>query len=513
MIAAKILRFIFLASLLIFSLDACRRNPSGSGSLLIIHSNDTHGTYLPYTIEADGIQRMVGGMEAVSHYLNVLRNGEKNVLLIDTGDVMTGTLATKLEYRGAKGGVMMEFMNLLGYDVWCPGNHAFDQGQENVKALVKLASFPTVLCNLVYEGKNELFFPEAYHIFEIGSMKVGVIGVIEEKFKVEVDKKSTIGLEVHPVIATLKPYVDLLDKQTDLLIVLAHGRFDTAEQIAQDISGIDVILVAQENGRFEVVNDVLLKSTLGHQRTLGTLHLEVGKDKIVEYDEDMVRLWADIDLKPAPEIKALVLEFKTLIDSEYGRVIGECREDRTRKGYPVESALGNWITDAMRWKTGAEVAFQNSGGIRADISSGPITVADIYEISPFNNTLVLFELTGQQIKDGLETDVERDWDRLQVSGITYAYHPKEVRPFGHRVESVEVGGLLLVQNGKVLHPDRVYTAVTNDYVFGQAQAKYFGYPLKSMRDTELPLNQALMDWLAKNKLLVCEIEGRIVVLK
>jgi len=509
----RILMPLLLCLSLIYILTACKAGPAGEGSLLIIHSNDTHGTFLPYALDADDNKRMVGGMEAVSHYVHELKKGGDKALLIDAGDVMTGTLATKLVYKGARGGVMMEFMNLLGYDVWCPGNHAFDQGQENAKALIGLASFPTVLCNLVYRESKGLFCPEPYHIFDLGSLKVGVMGVMEELFLIEVDKKNTVGLEVLPVIPTVKSYMPLLDKKTDLVVVLAHGKFDIAEEIAREVSGVDVILVAQEDGRFKEINGVLLKSTLGHQRTLGVLRLEVRNDKVDNYDEDLLWLWADADLKPAPEIRDLVRELKALVSTEYGRIIGECRKDRTRGGSPVESVLGNWITDAMREKTGADIAFQNSGGIRADIASGPITIADIYAVSPFNNTLIVFEITGRQIKDGLEYEVERDWDRLQVSGLTYAYFPKTVQSFGQRVETVEVGGRSLVQKGKVLDPDRIFKAVTNDYVFGQAKDKYFGFPLKLVRDTGFPLNQVLLDWLEENEILVCEIENRINVLE
>ena len=112
-----------------------------------------------------------------------------------------------------------------------------------------------------------------------------------------------------------------------------------------------------------------------------------------------------------------------------------------------------------------DIAFQNSGGIRADISAGPITIADIHAISPFNNTLVVFEMTGEEVKKALEVDVERGWDRLQVSGIKYKHYPKEAKPQGQRVEYIEVGGEVLVQQGEVLLPDRIYTVTTNDYVF------------------------------------------------
>jgi 2',3'-cyclic-nucleotide 2'-phosphodiesterase (5'-nucleotidase family) len=492
---------------------SCARSQSEPETLLIIHSNDTHGTFLPYSLKIDESKRLVGGMEAASHYINELRKTEPNSLLIDTGDVMTGTLATKLEYNGVKGGVMIEFLNRLGYDIWCLGNHAFDQGQENARALLSLASFPTVLCNLVYKDTEELFAPKPYAVLTVGGLKVGIIGVMEERFMIEVDKKYIEGLTVLPVVPTLNSYLNDLDKQTDLIIVLVHGKFPTGELIAEKTTGIDLILLAHENGEFKDVNGILLKSTLGHQRTLGTLTLRVMNDEILSYEQDLEWLWADVDLSPEPGISALVQEMDALVKAEYDRVIGRCEFDWTREACPVENVLGNWITDAMRWKTGADIAFQNSGGIRSDIEAGPITIADIHSISPFNNTLVVFEMTGEELKAALEEDVERDWDRLQVSGIKYKHFLKESKPQGQRVEYVDVGGEVLVRKGEVLLPDRIYTVTTNDYVFNMAKEKYFGFSPNLVQEKGLLLTQVLTEWIEKHEVLICEAEDRITLIK
>lgn len=499
--------FILLVSL------ACTQSQSEPETLLIIHSNDTHGVFLPYKLKVDETKRLVGGMEAASHYINDLRKSEPNSLLIDTGDIMTGTLASKIEYKKVKGGVMMEFLNRLGYDVWCLGNHAFDQGQDNAKALLSLASFPTVMCNLVYKDNQQLFAPKPYTVLKIGRLNVGIIGVMEERFMIEVDKKYTEGLEVLPVVPTLKSYLEDLDKQTDLIIVLVHGKFGVGEIIAGEVIGIDLILVAQENGLFKEINGILLKSTFGHQRTLGTLELKVKDDEIQSYEQDLKWLWADGDLSPEPEISALVRKIDALVKAEYDRVIGRCEFDWTREGSPIENVLGNWITDAMRWKTGVDIALQNSGGIRSDILAGPITIADIHAISPFNNTLVVFEMTGEEVKKCLELDVERGWDRLQVSGIKYSHFPKDAKPQGQRVEYIEVGGEVLVRNGEVLLPDRIYTVSTNDYVFNLAKEKYFGFVPDLVREKGLLLTQVLTEWIEKYEVLVCEIEGRITLLE
>ncbi|MBM3285186.1 MAG: hypothetical protein FJY81_04875, partial [Candidatus Aminicenantes bacterium] len=178
-----------------------------------------------------------------------------------------------------------------------------------------------------------------------------------------------------------------------------------------------------------------------------------------------------------------------------------------------ESALGNWITDIMRWKTGAQIAFHNSRGIRADIAAGPVKKADIFNVSPFHNSLVVFHLSGQQLKEALEYDVERGWDRLQISGIRYRHYPKQAKPYGERVFQVEVDGEILVRSGRVLLPKKIYTVVSNDYLVSQAREKYFGFAVENPRNTGFPLDITLMEWLEKHGVIDAAVEGRIAEIK
>jgi 2',3'-cyclic-nucleotide 2'-phosphodiesterase (5'-nucleotidase family) len=449
-------------------------------------------------------------MEATCHYINAIKEKEGHVFYVDTGDIMTGTLATELEYKDVTGGLMIEFLNKLGCDVWCFGNHDFDLGPNNALGLARLANFPTVMSNIVYKKTGKCLPVKPYHIASIGELNVGFIGVMSERFMIEVLKERIADLDVLQVVPTLRSKIPELDKKTDLIVVMFHGKYHEALDVAKNVSGIDIILVASEEGGFEKVNGVLIQSTLGHQRSLGYLKVDVQDDSVVDYEGKQLWLWADDQLKPSSEITALVKRVDDAIGSEYAKVIGEAKRDHSKDGESVENTLGNWITDAMRWKTGAELGFQNSGGIRNDILAGPITKGNIFEVSPFRNTLVLFELTGKEIKDLLEHDVEKDWDRLQISGLCYSYHDKRSKPMGKRIVRITVNGEILVKEGKVLHPDKVFTVVSNNYLVGQAKDKYFGFPVRESEDIGILINQVLISWLEKHEYLDYKIEGRIV---
>jgi 5'-nucleotidase/UDP-sugar diphosphatase len=480
-----------------------------SETVVFLHSNDIHGIYKPYKIKTDEGERWVGGMEACSHYINAVREKENHVFFIDTGDIMTGTPAAELEYKGVNGGFMIEFLNLLNCDIWCFGNHEFDLGLENALGLSRLAEFPTVMANLVYKKSGRPIPVESSHIFQAGKTRVGVTAVMQEAFVVEVLKESIEDMDVLPVVPTLRSEIPELDKKTDLIVVIYHGRFHDAVRIAAEVPGIDIILVASENGRFETVGGTLVQSTLGHQKSLGYLRVEVENDRVKRYENRQIRLWDGSRLNPSPRIQALVQKVDEAVGEDYSKVIGKAKRDHLRGSNSGESVLGNWITDAMRWKTGAEIGFQNTGGIRTDIMAGPITKGDIFEVSPFRNTLVVFKLTGQQIKDILEHDVEKGWDQLQVSGLSYAFYPKNLRAEGRRILRIDINGDPLVRDGKVLYPDRLYTVVSNNYLVGQAKDKYFGFPVREFKDTGIPINRVLIGWFQEHELLDYRLEGRI----
>ena len=249
------------------------------------------------------------------------------------------------------------------------------------------------------------------------------------------------------------------------------------------------------------------------QGAIGHLVLDIQDGRIVDHKEGLIWLWADGEMNPEPEIIRLVKDVEESIGSDYGEIIGESKRDHLCKAPGIESTLGNWIADVMVWKTGAKIAFHNSGGIRADILRGPISKADVFAVSPFFNTLVMFDLTGQQIKDLLEFDIDKGRDRLQVSGIRYSYFSRKDRKYGQRVHRVEVNGEVIVRDGIVLEADRVFQAVSNNYLIGHADTKYFGFHVEDIRRTGESLDSVLIGWLRKNRVLDYEVEGRIKLVR
>jgi 5'-nucleotidase len=104
------------------------------------------------------------------------------------------------------------------------------------------------------------------------------------------------------------------------------------------------------------------------------------------------------------------------------------------------------MADAMRAALGTEVHLENQGGVRAPLSKGPITLADLVALDPFDNTLVTFRISGRKLAELLTTHAPA------VSGMRY-------RVEGGRVTEATVAG-------QPLDPEREYAASTNSY-FGR----------------------------------------------
>jgi 2',3'-cyclic-nucleotide 2'-phosphodiesterase (5'-nucleotidase family) len=136
------------------------------------------------------------------------------------------------------------------------------------------------------------------------------------------------------------------------------------------------------------------------------------------------------------------------------RVVGKA-DAAMGRSRAQDSALGNWISDAMREAAGADIALQNPGGIRTDLDAGPVTVGDIYEIMPFDNRIATVRLTGAQVKEVLETGVSPT-TCIQVSGITFAFDP--AKPRGERVRDLKTAA------GEPIDPARGYVVAANDFM-------------------------------------------------
>lgn len=128
--------------------------------------------------------------------------------------------------------------------------------------------------------------------------------------------------------------------------------------------------------------------------------------------------------------------------------------------------MGNLVADAMLDRVadqGIEIAITNSGGLRASIDAGEVTMGEVLTVLPFQNTLSTFETTGANIVAALEngvSQVEEGAGRFpQVAGLQFTWDP-EAEP-GSRIVDVYVASGM---DWEPIDPEETYLAVTNNYV-------------------------------------------------
>jgi 5'-nucleotidase len=158
---------------------------------------------------------------------------------------------------------------------------------------------------------------------------------------------------------------------------------------------------------------------------------------------------------PDPEVEALVAPALARVEEEQRRPLGVTVTGPLGRDYEGESALGNVLTDALREMEKADVALLNSGGLRANLKAGALTYGDLYEVLPFDNTVAIVTVTGDELRRLLTTAYGTGSGIFQASGLKV----KLARCTGpERLRDVTLA------NGKPLESSRLYRVVMPDFL-------------------------------------------------
>jgi 2',3'-cyclic-nucleotide 2'-phosphodiesterase/3'-nucleotidase len=455
--------------------------------IVLIHTNDIHGNVRP--LPATWLRRdpppLVGGAGAFATFVDEwrrLRGGREGVLLLDAGDIYQGTP----EGNESRGRLMIDLFNRFEYDAITLGNHEFDHGLDNLSELIKAADFPVLAANL-RDAKTGRLPDGVLPSIEVrrSGVRIGIIGLLTE----DLAKVAAVDVENgwHPLgeIETARAEAERLRRAgVDLVFLLSHCGLDRDSVIALNLGKrgppgsparerplIDLIIGGHTHSRLAqplVVNEVPIVQTGGRGTAAGILRFSYDRTrrrmKVISYRmEDLF-----LDRYPEnPETVEFLRPWFEDIDRRMNRIVGFAPQAITRSSEYARGAeqgsspLGNLQTDLMRRITGAEIAFQNRGGIRADIPAGQVRLRDLYVVSPFGNTLVTMELTGRHIRRIVEGGLSGGRSGLEFSGIVVHYDP--ALPAWRQVTKILVDGAPLVD-------DRWYKVATNNFLGGGGDA-------------------------------------------
>lgn len=473
-------------------------------TLTILHTNDMHAGMLPH--EAFWVRTspkpLVGGFKELWFTVDSIRHAKNDVLLLDAGDVMTGTPVAEMEYQGAVGGALFAMMNRIGYDAWTIGNHDLDISQENLRKLTAIAAFPTLSANLTDSLGRFTLNNRPYVVFHKNGVTIGVVGLILKELNEVTNTSNLVGLVVQPPVETMQRYVDSLRAACDLIIALTHEGVEEDSILAVSSHGLNVIIGGHSHTRLrdpKVVNGVLICQTGSNCENLGELDLTVENHAVTAFKGTLHSLWVRTDRRE-DDVSRMVDGFRGEVEKEYGQVVGSIGTDwrRSRNG---ESNIGDFVADAIREGSGADVGITNSSGIRKDLPAGKVTKLDLFEIAPFRNYLCTFTLSGRDLRALLQRYVEslaQGKTSIELSGVRCTW--KKSGP-GALLSSVMVGD-------RPLDDAASYRCGTIDFVINQGE-RYLGIVPPKVEYSRTLLYDAMVQKLQRDKSLPATLEGRI----
>jgi 5'-nucleotidase len=248
----------------------------------------------------------------------------------------------------------------------------------------------------------------------------------------------------------------------------------------------------------------------------------LGEFKVVFDDNGVVKeaagdpIFLDKSITPDAAVLARIKELGAPIEELKNKEVGETTKavDGSRDSCRArECEMGNLVSDAVLDRVkdqGVTIAISNGGGLRASIDGGTVTMGEVLNVLPFQNTIATFEISGKDLVAGLESGLSQLEDGAgrfpQVAGLKYSFD-KSVAPNEGRVKSVEVmeGGAW-----KAIDPAKDYLVATNNYVRqGGDGYKIFATAARNAYDYGPGLEQVVADYLGAHRPYTPVVEGRI----
>ena len=433
----KIFAYLFVVLLLVSS---CSKENNGSQevieqeeakNLTIFFVNDQHG--------------QLNNFSKIKHIVD-LEKLKTNVITVCSGDMFSGNPV--VDNHPQKGYPMIDVMNRVGFDLSVIGNHEFDYGETILNDRLNQANFDWVCAN-VDMGNSGVPEPLDYKTINNNGLKVTFLGLVETNGS----NNSTIP-STHPWRVknftferpenVIDQYSDIKSQEnSDLYIALTHlGHGGSSNslgdtQIANQHPYFDLIIGGHSHQKINtVINNIPIFQAGANLSNLGKITLTV-KDKAIEsinYELINLNTYSEYDS-----------ELKTIIDSYdnlpfLNDVIGYSQLHHQKP------QVGCFYTDALKGVLNVDMTIQNTGGVRSTLNEGDITKREIFEISPFNNDCVIYNMSVGEIKNF-----------LKGSGSGFYYSGIQIEQIGRNIEIKDL-------NDNVISDATILSLGTNDYI-------------------------------------------------
>ena len=529
--------FIIVTALILTGLTAAGRTPARRVHLVVLGTTDLHGNLFPldyYTDKPDN-----RGLAKVATLIRQVRKENKNVLLIDSGDTIQGTPleAYHNKKNNSPADPMMLAMNALNYDAMTVGNHEYNFGLQVLEKARREAKFPWLSANTYDKGNGQNHY-QPYIVKEVEGVRIAVLGLTTPGIPSWENAPNYAGLEFREPLSEAKKWVPILHRKerADVVVIAMHmgleedlgtgelnpGQVTNENQavaIAKQVPGVDLIFMGHTHRDVPsvVINGVQLiqANYWGRHLAQVDLYLEnagvgwrvsaraartIAMDDRVTPDQELLKLGRPYDLETQAWLS---------------RAIGESAADLTAaEARYRDTAILDLIQRVQLEAGKADVSMAAVFNPDARIAKGPVTVRDIAGLYVYENTLVVLEVRGQQLKDALEHSAKyfRPYEPGKsaadlvdekipaynfdiAEGVTYVLNI--TKPVGQRIENLEF-------QGKPLAPTQKLRLATNNYRVngGGGYTMYQGAPVVYRSSEEI--RELIIDWVERHQTIPTE---------
>lgn len=435
--------------------------------ITLLQTADIHGQLDPHLElfwENDSIIfKERGGLAHIQTLFKEEKAKNPNTFIVDGGDLIQGSGYAAL----SQGSIFPDIIKNMDFDLIIPGNWEVVYGKDVMMKVMTAFETTIIAQNMFHEDNQKELFPP-YWIQEIAGVKLGFIGINDPDVPIRQNPIFSEGINFTGIDDSVKNLIQKVkhEEKVDALFLVTHiGIFKQVELSNNPmVADVDYILGNDTHERIrKPIEGKYAKVTEpgAFGSFVGKLDLYFVNGKIVKEEYELM----DVDperYKADPLIAELVEKAKTPYKEHLETVVGYTTTPIYRY-LTVENPMDNMITDAARWKTGADISISN--GFRfgnpivpVDGKPAPITRANLWNLIPVDEKVKTGKATGKQIKDWLEKEMHNAFAEVSTErfgGWLVRFSGMEVdfnsqNPRGERIKSIKV-------KGEEMKDDQYYT--------------------------------------------------------
>lgn len=400
---------------------------SAGQTVNILHFSDYHSNALATTTIDGGEQ---GGIARLMHLLK--QQDKENSLIFSGGDMMNkGSPAWSDKYQCTE---WPWFNGLI--DAMALGNHETDYGAEAFAQCREEIDYPILSSNVLLPSGKPLLLNQgkSYMVYSIGEARIGVFALAGPDF-INLLKPDTLPAEnvifadrvdtARQVVAKLRT-----QEQVSAIVLIGHAHFEDDISLAQQVEGIDLILGTHSHRKQELMQiaqtDTWYIAPFQYLSHVSKVSLHFSETELQSISGGLIELneQQEEDSATANLVTRMQAELET--DPVYAHKFKVLGNNPHALAAPVtfnsESVLGNFVTDLVREKTGADVALLTSSTFRKSIPAGTIKEYHLTDALPYENKILLHNVSGEKLKEIIDYSVSRAGSDFfsQVSGMRFS---------------------------------------------------------------------------------------------